>query len=101
MTVGINSNEDLARRCRWPVDVITRAVATQGESLSARELLVLCRVVRRRAQWLMDEDGPLLPITEHEQQIIAVAASLSADRIEVWLAMGRWIARARREQLPW
>jgi hypothetical protein len=92
---GIGSVEELAVRCGGAAEVIVRAIATAGESLSGRQLMILSEVLNVRPRWLLDGDLPMVRVarSRDETEALALLQSMPPEKARAWLAMGRRITR--------
>jgi len=92
LAAGIESGAELARRCGVTLAVVTGWLASDGESVSGRQLMVLRRVLRVRSSWLMDGEQPLSrrsSDSQEEAEALALLQSLDARKRRLWLGIGR------------
>lgn len=92
LAAGIGSVEALAAKARLQDVTLRRALATQGESLSWRQGVTICRALHVRSRWLLDGEGPVAPVVTGdplEVRALLVLEAIPERKVAYWLGIGK------------
>lgn len=93
---GVVSPAELARKCGVTLETVEGWIASDGDTVSGRQLMLLRKALRVRAPWLMNGEGPVAGNalnTEDEATALAILQAIPRPKLRFWFGTGRRLAR--------